>query len=114
MTRAKKEPVGWIGPSMGSGPGTSLGEGRWRVIDSQRNSIASGFTTQAYANRWIDSFNLLRAGHRLNDHDRKWLLLHWYYERKQTRSAPPTESSSASAASKPTADEAADGRWRQP
>lgn len=96
MKRAKKEPVGWIGPAKGRGSGTSLGKGRWRVIDSTGQWIASGFTTQAYALRWIDSFNLLQEGYELNDEDRNWLFLHWYYaprQRKRTRSpSVPIES----------------------
>jgi hypothetical protein len=74
--RLKKQPIGWIGPSEGKSSGTSLGKGRWRVIDSTGQWIASGFTTRAYALRWIDSFNLLQAGHQLNDDDFKWLFLH--------------------------------------
>ncbi|HMF22515.1 MAG TPA: hypothetical protein VKG24_10360 [Pseudolabrys sp.] len=76
--RPKKEPVGWMGPSKAKGRGTSLGKGRWRVIDSTGQWIASGFTTRAYALRWIDSFHLMRGGFELNDHDHKWLLAHWY------------------------------------
>jgi len=85
MKRRKKEPVGCIGPSKGRGPGTSLAKGRWRVIDSTGQWIASGFTTRASALRWIDSFHLLRGGFQLNDHDHKWLLSHWY----PVRPAPP-------------------------
>ena len=96
MKRRKKEPVGCIGPSKGRGPGNSLGKGHWRVIDSTGHWIASGFTTRAYALRWIDSFNLMRAGHHHNDQDYKWLLSHWYPARParldpETRA--PTESS---------------------
>jgi hypothetical protein len=69
MRRRKKEPIGWIGPAKGSGPGTSLGKGRWRVIDSTGQWIAAGFTTQAYALRWIDGFHLMRGGFRLSDDD---------------------------------------------
>ena|SRR5215470_633045 len=86
MKRRKKEPVGCIGPSKGRGPGTSLGKGHWRVIDSTGDWIASGFNTRAYALRWIDSFNLMRGGFELNDPDHKWLLSHWYPVR---RPAPP-------------------------
>jgi hypothetical protein len=95
MRRSKKEPVGWIGPVKGKGSGTSLGKGRWRVIDSTGQWIAAGFTTRAYALRWIDSFHLTWAGHRLNNHDRKWLLLHWYPARP-VRLDPKTRASTES------------------
>jgi hypothetical protein len=96
MKRRKKEPVGCIGPSKGRGPGTSLGKGGWRVIDSTGQWIAAGFTSQAYALRWIDGFNLMRAGSQLSDDDLKWIYLHWYPARPvrldpETRA--PTESS---------------------
>jgi hypothetical protein len=101
MRRAKREPVGWLGAVEGKGPGASLGKGRWRVIDSQGNWIASGFTTRALTLRWIDGFNLLRAEYRLSEDDHKWLLLHWYPARQPKRPDPepqaPTESGEADA-----------------
>ena len=96
MKRRKKEPVGCIGPSKAKGRGTSLGKGHWRVIDSTGQMIAAGFTSRAYALRWIDSFNLMRAGHHLNDQDHKWLLSHWYRARPvplDPEPRAPTESS---------------------
>jgi len=96
MKRRKKQPVGCIGPSKGRGPGTSLGKGRWRVIDSQGNWIASGFTTQAYALRWIDGFRLLRGGHQLSADDHKWLLLHWYRARPARLDPKPRASTESS------------------
>jgi hypothetical protein len=97
MKRRKKEPVGCIGPSKGRGPGTSLGKGHWRVIDSTGQWIAAGFTTRTYALRWIDSFNLMRGGFQLNHQDHEWLLSHWYPARRPVRLDPetraPTESS---------------------
>src|SRR5262245_9353127 len=96
MKRRKKEPVGCIGPSKGRGPGTSLGKGRWRVIDSTGQWIAAGFTSQAYTLRWIDGFYLLQAGHSLSPGDHRWIFLHWYPARP-ARLDPeihaPTESS---------------------
>ena len=74
--RPKKQPIGWMGPSEGRGPGTSLGKGHWRVIDSTGQSIAAGFTSRAYALRWIDGFHLLRAGYCPDDE--QWILAHWY------------------------------------
>jgi hypothetical protein len=99
MKRRKKEPVGWIGPSKAKGRGTSLGKGHWRVIDSTGQWIAAGFTTRAYALRWIDGFNLMRAGHHLNDQDQKWLFSHWYPAlpaRLDPDTRAPTESSDLS------------------
>src|SRR5262245_40663784 len=90
MKRPKKEPIGWIGPAKATGRGTSLGKGRWRVIDSTGQWIASGFTTRAYALRWIDSFNLIQAGHDLSKDDHRWLLLHWYPARQRTRTRSPS------------------------
>ena len=89
--KRKKEPVGWIGPCKAEGRGTSLGKGHWRVIDSTGDWIASGFNTCAYGLRWIDSFNLMRAGHHLNDQDHNWLLSHWYPVRpaRPVRLDPP-------------------------
>src|SRR5262245_39883113 len=96
MKRRKRQPVGWIGPSIGRGPGTSLGKGQWRVIDSTGQWIASGFTTRAYALRWIDGFNLLQVGQQLSDDDQKWIFAHWYaHQRKRTRKPIPTESGKA-------------------
>jgi len=69
--RLKKQPIGWIGPSEAK-------KGRWRVIDSTGQLIAAGFTTRAYALRWIDGFNLLQAGLQLEDNDSKWIRRHWY------------------------------------
>src|SRR5262245_31245367 len=83
--KRKKEPVGWMGPCKAKGRGTSLGKGHWRTIDSTGDWIASGFITRAYALRWIDSFNLIRAGHHLSDQDHKWLLSHWYSVRRPAR-----------------------------
>jgi hypothetical protein len=97
MRRAKREPVGWLGAVEGKGPGASLGKGRWRVIDSQGNLIASGFTTRALALRWIDGFNLIRAGYPIDD--RKWHFSHWYPAqpaRLDPEPRAPTESSDAS------------------
>jgi hypothetical protein len=96
--RRKKEPVAWMGPTKSRGPGTSLGKGRWRVIDSTGQWIAAGFTTQAYALRWIDSFHLMRRGFQLSDDDHEWLPSHWY-PALPARLAPetraPTETSNA-------------------
>jgi hypothetical protein len=95
--RPKKQPVGWMGPSEGRGSGTSLGKGHWRVIDSTGQSIAAGFTSRAYALRWIDGFHLLRAGYCPDDE--QWILAHWY-PALPARLAPKrrasTESSKAS------------------
>src|SRR5262245_66338170 len=57
---------------------SNLGKGGWRVIDSTGQWIAAGFTSQAYALRWIDGFNLMRTGSQLSDDDLKWIYLHWY------------------------------------
>src|SRR5262249_54753455 len=88
----KREPVGWMGPSRGKGS-----PAKWRVIDSRGYWIASGFLRQADALRWIDSFNLVRAGYRLNDHDHRSLLSHWHSIQpvRRTRSLAPTESVNA-------------------
>jgi hypothetical protein len=83
-----------MGPSRGKGP-----DAKWRVIDSRGHHIASGFLTQAYALRWIDSFNLLRVGHCLNDHDHKSLLWHWHSIRPvqmDPETSAPTESARTS------------------
>ena len=114
MKRRKKEPVGCIGPSKGRGPGTSLGKGRWRVIDSTGQWIAAGFTSQAYTLRWIDGFYLLQAGHSLSPDDHRWIFLHWYPARPARLDPKPrasTESSKTSVLiSSATEAEGADGR----
>jgi len=96
MTNGKREPVEWMGPTHGSRH-TSRGKGQWQVIDSCGHRIASGFETRAYALRWIDGFNLMRAGHQLSDDDHKWIFSHWHSAlpaRQDPEVHAPTESSS--------------------
>jgi hypothetical protein len=90
LKRTKKEPIGWIGPVKAKGSGTSLGKGRWRVIDATGQWIASGFTTRAYALRWIDGFKLMRAGY--HPEDEKWIFSHWYPARPVRRAPKPRAS----------------------
>lgn len=88
----KRLPLGWRGPSKDMR--------NWRVIDSQGHRIAIGFATRAYALRWMDSFDLIQAGYRLNEHDREWFLSYWLSlasarparRARRTRSHAPTES----------------------
>jgi hypothetical protein len=99
LGRRKKLPVGWIGPAKGEGPGTSLGKGRWRVIDSTGQWIAAGFETRAHALHWIDGFHLMQAGHRLSGPDEKWIFAHWYRAlpaRPVPKPEPSTETGNAS------------------
>jgi hypothetical protein len=90
LKRTKKEPIGWISPVKAKGSGTSLGKGRWRVIDSTGQWIASGFATCAYALRWIDGFKLMRAGY--HPEDEQWIFLHWYPARPVRRAPKPRAS----------------------
>jgi len=94
--RRKKELVGWMGPCKAKGRGTSLGKGHWRVIDSTGQVIAAGFTSQAYALRWIDGFHLLRGGHQLSDGDLKWTFSHWYRARPARLDPKPRASTESS------------------
>ena len=115
MKRRKKEPVGCIGPSKGRGPGTSLGKGGWRVTDSTGQWIAAGFTSQAYALRWIDGFNLMRAGSQLSDDDLRWIYLHWYLarpERLDPKPRAPTESSKTNVPTSKGLKRKRSARWR--
>src|SRR5262249_43314301 len=70
MMNGKREPIGWMGPS-GQ-------KSHSRVIDSRGQRIASGFTTRAFALRWIDGLNLLRAGYQISDDDHEWIFSHWH------------------------------------
>jgi len=97
--RRKKQPVGWMGVVEGPGPGTSLGKGRWRVIDSTGQWIAAGFTTRALALRWIDGFDLMRAGYRIEDE--KWIFAHWYPALPARLAPKPRASTEARKASVP-------------
>jgi hypothetical protein len=111
---AKRQPVGWMGPSQDHQGKWRIGDrrnGKWFVTDSEGRKIAGPFADNIGALRWLDSYEL----HRLsllppadrNEFHRLWI---------NTKTAADQRGAAAAATIAAVPGTAPDraARWREP